>query len=150
MAYTEANYENAVIQLIEQLGYTHVYGPDVVRDYTDPLYSDVLEGALIAVNPGIPQAAINEALFKLRNIENGKLEQRNIIFTDYLQNGIEVAYFHNLLLYMPYFMLFSLMKLDPHTTIYFFDNGPKQNPTTIDTSANLFPQSLRQILLQYF
>lgn len=95
MAYTEANYENAVIQLIEQLGYTHVYGPDVVRDYTDPLYSEVLEGALIAVNPGIPQAAINEALFKLRNIENGKLEQRNIIFTDYLQHGIEVAYFHN-------------------------------------------------------
>ena len=95
MSYTEANYENAVIQLIEQLGYTHVYGPDVVRDYSDPLYSEVLEGSLIAVNPGIPQAAINEALFKLRNIENGKLEQRNIIFTDYLQNGIEVAYFHN-------------------------------------------------------
>lgn len=95
MSYSEANYENAVIQLIEQLGYTHVYGPDVERDYTDPLYSDVLEGALIAVNPGIPQAAINEALFKLRNIENGKLEQRNIIFTDYLQNGIEVSFFHN-------------------------------------------------------
>ncbi len=95
MSFTENNYENAVIQLIEQLGYTHVYGPDVVRDYTDPLYSEVLEGSLIAVNPGVPQAAINEALFKLRNIENGKLEQRNIIFTDYLQNGIEVAYFHN-------------------------------------------------------
>ncbi len=95
MTYTEANYENAVIQLIEQLGYTHVYGPDVVRDYTDPLYSEVLEVSLIAVNPGVPQAAINEALFKLRNIENGKLEQRNIIFTDYLQNGIEVSFFHN-------------------------------------------------------
>lgn len=95
MVYTEANYENAAIQLIEQLGYTHVYGPDVERDYTDPLYSEALEGSLIAVNPGVPQAAINEALFKLRNIENGKLEQRNIIFTDYLQNGIEVAYFHN-------------------------------------------------------
>ena len=95
MSYTEVNYENAVIQLIGQLGYTHVYGPDVERDYTDPLYSEVLEGALIAVNPGVPQAAINEALFKLRNIENGKLEQRNIIFTDYLQNGIEVSFFHN-------------------------------------------------------
>ena len=78
MSYTEAIYENAVIQLIEQLGYTHVYGPDVVRDYTDPLYSEVLEGSLIAVNPGVPQAAINEALFKLRNIENGKLESRPI------------------------------------------------------------------------
>lgn len=95
MIFSEANYENAVIQLLVKLGYTQVYGPDVVRDYSDPLYSEVLEGSLIAVNPGIPQAAINEALFKLRNIENGKLEQRNIIFTDYLQNGIEVAYFHN-------------------------------------------------------
>jgi len=95
MIFSEANYENAVIQLLVKLGYTQVYGPDVVRDYTDPLYSEVLEGSLIAVNPGVPQAAINEALFKLRNIENGKLEQRNIIFTDYLQNGIEVAYFHN-------------------------------------------------------
>ena len=95
MSYTEANYENAVIQLIEQLGYTHVYGPDVERDYTDPLYSEVLEGSLIAVNPGIPQEAVSEAIFKLRNIENGSLEQKNIIFTDYLQNGIEVSFFHN-------------------------------------------------------
>ncbi len=93
MSYSEANYENAVIQLIEQLGYTHVYGPDVSRDYTDPLYSEVLEFSLPVVNPGIPQEAINEALFKLRNIENGKLEQRNLIFTDYLQNGIEVSFF---------------------------------------------------------
>ena len=94
--YTESNYENAVLQLLnEGLGYTYVYGPDVERDYTDPLYSEVLEGSLYAVNPGIPQEAISEAIFKLRNIENGKLEQRNIIFTDYLQNGIEVAYFHN-------------------------------------------------------
>ena len=95
MSYTEANYENAVIQLIEQLGYTHVYGPDVERDYTDPLYSEVLEGSLIAVKPGIPQEAVSEAIFKLRNIENGSLEQKNIIFTDYLQNGIEVSFFHN-------------------------------------------------------
>ena len=95
MNFAEANYENAVIRLIEQLGYTHVYGPDVERDYTAPLYVDVLEGALIAVNPGVPREAISEALFKLRNIENGRLEDRNIIFTDYLQNGIEVAFAHD-------------------------------------------------------
>ena len=95
MSFLEANYENAVIRLIEQLGYTHVYGPDVERDYTAPLYADVLEGALIAVNPGVPREAISEALFKLRNIENGRLEDRNIIFTDYLQNGIEVAFAHD-------------------------------------------------------
>ena len=32
--YTESNYENAVLQLLnEGLGYTYVYGPDVERDY---------------------------------------------------------------------------------------------------------------------
>lgn len=41
--YTESNYENAVLQLLnEGLGYTYVYGPDVERDYHSPLYEDVL------------------------------------------------------------------------------------------------------------
>ena len=33
MPYTESSYENAIIQLFEEMGYTHAYGPDVVRDY---------------------------------------------------------------------------------------------------------------------
>ena len=28
MPYTEANCENALLQLIEGMGYTHVYGPE--------------------------------------------------------------------------------------------------------------------------
>ena len=45
--YTESNYENAVLQLLnEGLGYTYVYGPDVERDYHSPLYEDVLLPAL--------------------------------------------------------------------------------------------------------
>ncbi|MBR4664732.1 MAG: type I restriction endonuclease subunit R [Lentisphaeria bacterium] len=94
MEYTEANYENAVIQLIEQLGYTHVYGPDVERDHHDPLYAEELDRALVAINPSLPRAAVDEALFKLRNIENGSLVQKNLTFTDYLQNGIEVTFTH--------------------------------------------------------
>lgn len=31
MSYTEANYANAVIYLLEQLGYTRYYGPTVLR-----------------------------------------------------------------------------------------------------------------------
>ena len=35
--FTESNYENAVLQLLnEDLGYTYVYGPDVERDYHSP------------------------------------------------------------------------------------------------------------------
>lgn len=92
MSYTESNYENAIIQQMRALGYAYVYGPDVERDYGDPLYSDVLEASIRRVNPDICEAAITEALYKLRNIENGPLPFRNSIFMDYLQNGIDVSY----------------------------------------------------------
>ena len=36
--HTEANYENSVIELFENLGYRYVYGPDVDRDFHSPLY----------------------------------------------------------------------------------------------------------------
>lgn len=92
MPYTESNYENAIIQQMRELDYDYVYGPDVERDYGDPLYSEVLEASIRRVNPDVCEAAITEALYKLRNIENGPLAFRNAIFMDYLQNGIDVSY----------------------------------------------------------
>ena len=92
MPYTESNYENAIIQQMRELDYDYVYGPDVKRDYGDPLYSDVLEASIRRVNPDVCEAAVTEALYKLRNIENGPLAFRNAIFMDYLQNGIDVSY----------------------------------------------------------
>ena len=94
--YTKSNYENAVLQLLnEGLGYTYVYGPDVERDYHSPLYEDVLLPALQRINKGLPLDAINEAIYKLKNFESGSLLQKNMTFTDYLQNGISVKYFVN-------------------------------------------------------
>ena len=92
MPYTESNYENAIIQQMQELDYDYVYGPDVERDYGDPLYSDVLDASIRRVNPDVCEAAITEALYRLRNIENGPLAFRNAIFMDYLQNGIDVSY----------------------------------------------------------
>jgi type I restriction enzyme R subunit len=77
---------------MQELDYDYVYGPDVERDYEDPLYSDVLDASIRRVNPDVCEAAITEALYKLRNIENGPLAFRNAIFMDYLQNGIDVSY----------------------------------------------------------
>ncbi len=92
MSYTEASYENAIIQLFEEMGYTHVYGPEIDRDYKTPLYMDELTAALYRLNPALPDDAISDALFKLQNFENGELVQKNAVFMDYLQNGIEVRY----------------------------------------------------------
>lgn len=91
--YTEADYENAVIELFKNLGYTHVYGPNIERDFTSPLYDEVLEDSIRRLNPGMPEAAIADALYKLRNFENGTLVQKNAVFMDYLQNGVQVSYY---------------------------------------------------------
>lgn len=90
--YTEADYEKSVIALFQEMGYTYVYGPDIERDLHSPLYDDVLEESLSYINRGVSYDAIREAKMKLRNFEIGELVQKNDIFMDYLQNGIEVKY----------------------------------------------------------
>lgn len=92
--FTEANYENSVIELFRNdLGYEYVYGPDIERDFYNPLYEDVLLDSLYRLNRALPDDAIQDALFKLKNFENGELVQKNAAFMDYLQNGIPVSYF---------------------------------------------------------
>jgi len=94
--YTESNYENAVLQLInEEMGYTYIYGPEIERDYHSPLYEDVLLPALQRINRKLPVDALNEAVYKLRYFETGTLIQKNMVFMDYLQNGVPVKYFEN-------------------------------------------------------
>lgn len=94
MPFTENNYEQAIIQLFRNdLGYDYAYGPDIERDFYSPLYEEVLLDSLYRLNRGLPDDAIQDALFKLKNFENGELVQKNAVFMDYLQNGIPVRYF---------------------------------------------------------
>lgn len=93
MAYTEASYENAIIDLFQnELNYDYIYAPNIERDFKSPLYDAILEEGLRRINRNAPYDAIQDALNKLRNFENGELVQKNAIFMDYLQNGIEVRY----------------------------------------------------------
>ena len=93
--FDENAYENSVIELFENMGYQHIYGPDLERDYTIPYYETELEASLRRLNPKLPDAAIRDALYKLQNYENGTLVQKNTVFMDYLQNGVEVSYHEN-------------------------------------------------------
>lgn len=91
--FSEANYENAIIDLFQSnMGYDYVYGPDIDRNFSSPLYDDVLEESLRRLNPKAPYDAIQDALLKLRNFDNGELVQKNAVFMDYLQNGVPVRY----------------------------------------------------------
>ena len=94
MHFTEAHFENAILELMhDKLVYDRIYGPDVERDYTEPLHLEIVRQSLFDINPSLAKEAIDEAIVKIRNIENGSLVQRNEVFTDYMQNGVEVNYF---------------------------------------------------------
>ena len=94
MHFTEAHFENAILELMhDKLGYERIYGPDVERDYTEPLHLESVRQSLFDINPSLATEAIDEAIVKVRNIENGSLVQRNEVFTDYMQNGVEVNFF---------------------------------------------------------
>lgn len=90
--FTEADYENSIIELFQSMDYTYVYGPDIERDFKSPLYDDVLNQYIYRLNPSLPDDAVQDALYKLKNFENGELVQKNAVFMDYLQNGVPVRY----------------------------------------------------------
>lgn len=92
MSFLESNYENSIMILLNELGYTKLYGPDIERDFRNPLYMDALTERLPHVNPKADRQALDEALFKLTHIGHGTLVQQNKQFMDWLQNGIEVSY----------------------------------------------------------
>lgn len=94
-SYTEADYENSIIELFQNMGYRHVYAPDLERDFYSPLYEEELNDALHRLNPSASKHAISEALRKIKNFENAELVQKNELFMNYLQNGVEVRYFED-------------------------------------------------------
>lgn len=92
--FREEDYENSLIELFQNdLEYEYVYGPDIERDFYSPFYEEVLIESLYRINHGATNDAIQDALFKLKNFENGELVEKNAVFMDYLQNGIPVRYF---------------------------------------------------------
>lgn len=94
--FTENTFEQAVIELLQNMGYSHIYAPNMGRtDFSSPLMESALIDSLVRINKKLPIEAINEAVYKLNNFESGSLVQKNKTFMGYLQNGVEVKYVYN-------------------------------------------------------
>ena len=97
MPMNEDFYEQVIIEhLRDEHGYEYLHGPDVPRttpDYRDVFLPAVLPNSLGRINPSLPAAAIEQAILKMSNIEAGGLYQKNEVFNDYLQSGVEVHFF---------------------------------------------------------
>ena len=91
--FTEDKFEQAIIELLKNMGYIHIYAPELVRDYSSPLLDETLNESLLNLNKSLPAEAIEEAISKLKNFASGSLVKKNIVFMAYLQNGITVKYY---------------------------------------------------------
>ena len=92
MSFTEDHFEQAVLEVLQEYNYNILHGGQIDRDYRNPLYMNELGEALFKINPGVPAVAIWEAIRKLQNLDAGTLIQKNKVFTDWLQNGMEITF----------------------------------------------------------
>lgn len=92
--YTEDSYEKSIIELFQELGYAYYYGPDVERDYKNPLFMSDLDN-LYDINDSLDNEAIDKAIEIIQDFGIGSLEDKNDKFISYLQNGVSVNYWKN-------------------------------------------------------
>ena len=87
--FTENTYEQALIELFEELGYNYQYGPDLQRDYRNPLLEEQLLESLRRLNPTLPVSALEDVVKALRQIEGSSLYECNFKFTQMMQYRVK-------------------------------------------------------------
>lgn len=94
----EQDIENAGLEILHDLGYDIVYGPDIAPDGSNPLRSgwdevvlrDRFESSLEKLNPSLPRQAIEEAARKVLRTSSHKVITNNERFHKYLAEGVEI------------------------------------------------------------
>ncbi len=97
---TESEIEQVVLDILHEIGYKIIYGPDISPDGSKPERSDYSEVALIGrlkksidkLNPNIPPKAKEQALKKILRFESQSLTVNNQRFHNMLVNGVDVEY----------------------------------------------------------
>ena len=149
MHFTEDMFEQAVLELLEKMRYTHFYAPDMNRtDYSSPILENELRDSLVRLNKKLPLEAIDEAISKLKTFDTGSLVQKNMVFMDYLQNGVTVKYFDKGEERSSIVYLIDYTKVD-NNTFYavnqytYIENGNNRRPDII-----LFINGLPLVLME--
>lgn len=97
---TESEIEQACLNILSELGYGIVSGPDIACDgpnperksYADVLLLDRLRTAIDKLNPNIPADAKEEAIKQLLRSESPDLVINNHRFHKMLANGVDVEF----------------------------------------------------------
>jgi type I restriction enzyme R subunit len=100
LAFTEEEVEEAAISWFSELGYAHLYGPDILpgepqeerRSLDQVILTGRLKRSLERINPQLPQEALEEALRKATRTHSLRLEENNRLFHKFLAEGVDVEY----------------------------------------------------------
>lgn len=101
--FTEQQLEEATIEILEELDYEHLYGPDIAPDSDNPEREDLREvilknrvlDAIRQINPTLPEEAIEEAYRKILTFNSPILEENNRYFHKLMVEGIDVTFKKN-------------------------------------------------------
>ncbi len=88
--FNEEQVELGIIEQLESLGYNHVFGPDIDRDYHETVIKDKLYDSLFKINEGITVDIADEVYRKVRNLNSIELTLANYEFSRMLYRGVEV------------------------------------------------------------
>ncbi len=99
---TESEVEQAALDILEELEYKTLYGPDIAplpegtkperKTYSDVVLIERLAKAIDKLNPSIPNEAKEQAIKKVLRTESPKLIVNNQSFHKMLVNGLDVEY----------------------------------------------------------
>lgn len=95
---TESAIEEFAIDLLEQQGFKHIYGPDIAPDsetperesFEDVILIDRLREAVARINPDIPQDCREDAIKQILRLNSPELITNNEAFHRVLTEGITV------------------------------------------------------------
>lgn len=94
----EQDIENAALEILEELGYDVVYGPDIAPDGDAPerkkwdevVLKDRLEAAIRKLNPSLKDDVVEEAAKKIVRTASHKTIVNNEKFHEFLVTGVEL------------------------------------------------------------
>ncbi|MEZ5095662.1 MAG: HsdR family type I site-specific deoxyribonuclease [Nocardioides sp.] len=97
---TEDDLEQWVLEILAELGWVHVYGPDIAPgepdaerdDYRDVVLDGRLAAAIGRLNPHLPGEVVADVLRTVQRTESPRIESENWNAYRYLVQGVPVEY----------------------------------------------------------
>src|SRR5437867_933162 len=87
---TETEFELTTIERLEQQGYLHQHGGDIIRPQDEVILKDVLRETLARRYPDLPAGALDKAVARITRPDGVDTLRRNLAFHLMLTRGFEL------------------------------------------------------------